>query len=132
MTYKGAGGTKGGTGTFFIGLIMMLGGAYLLLREIIIRPEFGLGAKAFSVGGLPVTTGMIFVPFLFGAGLIFYNARNLLGWALAGGALVMMVFGVIANLNIRMAPMSAFELIVILVLLTGGIGLTLRSLRPAR
>ena len=129
MAYRGAGGTKGGTGTFLIGLIMMIGGAYLLLREIIVRPDIGFGATAFTLSGLPVTTGMIFIPFLFGAGLVFYNARSLFGWVLAGSALVMMVFGVIANLNIRMSPMSAFDLIVILVLLVGGIGLTLRSLR---
>jgi hypothetical protein len=29
---RGAGGTDGGTGTFLIGLIMMIGGGYLLLN----------------------------------------------------------------------------------------------------
>lgn len=127
MTFKGAGGTQGGTGAFLTGLVMMVGGAYLLLREIIVRPDFG--SPFAIIGGFPLTTGMVFIPFLFGVGMIFYNRRSLFGWGLTLSALVMLVFGVIASLHIRLATMSAFDLVVILVLLVGGIGLFLRSLR---
>ena len=130
MAYKGAGGTDGGTLTFFVGFIMMCGGLYLLLSEMIVRPQFGLGAPLFSYGGVNVPTGMVFIPFLFGIGLVFYNARNWLGWALSIGSMTALIFGVIANLNIRLAKMSAFDLIVILVLMVGGLGLILRALYP--
>ncbi len=126
---RGAGGSDGGTGAFVIGLIMMVGGAYLLLNNIVVRPNFGLGAVAFRFGGLPVTSGMIFIPFMFGVGIIFYNSRNWAGWLLASGSLIALVFGVIANMQLQFARISAFDLIVILVLLVGGIGLFLRSLR---
>jgi len=129
MSKRGAGGTDGGIGSFLIGLIMMIGGAYLLMKGIIVRPVFGLGTVAFAFGGFGVTTGMILVPFLFGVGFIFYNARSWLGWLLAVGALVALVFGVLSNLNIQMVRMSLFDLLTILVLLVGGIGLFLRSLR---
>lgn len=132
MAYKGAGGTEGGTLTFFIGFVMMCGGLYLLLSEMIVRPQFGFGASVFSYGSVNVTTGMVFIPFLFGIGLVFYNARNWLGWLLTCGALVALIFGVIANLNIRLAKMSAFDLIVILVLMVGGLGLLLRALMTHR
>lgn len=129
MARRGAGGTDGGEMSFLIGLIMMCGGGYLLLRSIIIRPTFGFSTSIYSFGGFAVTSGMVLIPFIFGVGLIFYNSRNWLGWLLAGGSLVALVFGVIANLNMQFAQMSAFDLIVILVLLVGGIGLFLRSLR---
>ena len=129
MARRGAGGTNGGEGSFLLGLIMMCGGGYLLLRGIIVRPNFGLGNAVYSLGGFPVTSGMILIPFAFGVGMIFYSARNWLGWLLAGGSLVALIFGVIANLNLQFAAMSAFDLIVILVLLVGGLGLFLRSLR---
>jgi len=129
MARRGAGGTDGGTGSFLLGLIMMIGGGYLLLDAIQVRPMFGFGMTAFSVGGLPITSGMILIPFLFGVGMIFYNARNWLGWLLAGGALVGLVFGVIANVTLQFGRMSAFDLIVILVLFVGGIGLFLRSFK---
>ena len=128
MNYKGAGGTDGGTMEFFVGFIMMVGGLYLLLSEMIVRPQFGFGAPVFSYGGWTMTTGMVFIPFLFGVGMMFYNAKNWLGWMLTAGSMVALIFGVIANLNIRLPKMSAFDLIVILVLMVGGLGLLLRSL----
>lgn len=126
---RGAGGSEGGTGSFLIGLIMMIGGGYLLLDGIVIRPNFGLGARAFGIGGVSITSGMILIPFMFGVGMIFYNSKNWIGWILACGSMVALVFGVIANMTLQLDRMSAFDLIVILVLFVGGIGLFLRSLR---
>lgn len=126
---RGAGGSDGGTGTFLIGLIMMIGGGYLLLDGIVVRPNFGLGSRAFGIGGVSITSGMILIPFMFGVGMIFYNSKNWIGWILAGGSLVALVFGVIANMTLQLDRMSAFDLVTILVLFVGGIGLFLRSLR---
>jgi len=111
---------------------MMIGGGYLLLNNMIIRPNLGFGFHAFTIGGVPVTTGMVLIPFLFGIGMIFFNARRWVGWFLAGGALIALVFGVLSSLQIHMARLTAFELIVILVLLIGGIGLFARSPLPSR
>ena len=126
---RGAGGSDGGTGHFLIGLIMMIGGAYLLLNSIIVRPNFGFGAVAFRVGGMPVTSGFILIPFMFGVGLIFYNAKNWAGWFLAGASVIALVFGVIANMQLQFARISISDLLIILVLLIGGLGLFLRGLR---
>ena len=126
---RGAGGSDGGTGTFLIGLVMMIGGGYLLLNGIVVRPNFGMGARVFGIGGVTITSGMVLIPFMFGVGMIFYNSRNWIGWILACGALIALIFGVIANMTLELARMSAFDLIVILVLLVGGLGLFLRALR---
>lgn len=126
---RGAGGTDGGTGAFLIGLIMMIGGGYLLLNGIVVRPNFGFGARVFGIGGVPITSGMILIPFMFGVGMIFYSSRNWFGWGIAGASLVALIFGVIANMTLQLARMSAFDLIVILILFVGGLGLFLRSLR---
>ena len=37
---KGAGGSSGGVGQFFIGLIMMIGGFYLFLNAISVSTNF--------------------------------------------------------------------------------------------
>lgn len=129
MPYRGAGGTRGGEGSFIIGLIMMIAGGYLLLNGIMVRPQLGIGNRMFAVGGFPVTTGLVLVPFAFGVGMVFYNSRNWIGWLLAAGSMVALVVGVIASINFTFARMSAFDLLMILVLLMGGIGLFLRSLR---
>lgn len=126
---RGAGGSSGGTGEFLLGLVMMCGGFYMLLNSIVVRASFGMGRQIYSVGGFGVTSGMIMIPFLFGVGLIFYNSKNFIGWILAVGSLVALIFGVISSVNFSMQRMSAFDLIVILVLCFGGIGLFLKSLR---
>ena len=129
MPYRCAGGTRSGEGNFFIGIVMMIAVGYLLLRGIMVRPQFGLGNAMYSIGGFPVTTGLVLVPFAFGVGMIFYNSRNWIGWLLAGGSVVALVVGVIASINFTLVRMSAFDLLVIIILLVGAIGLFLRSLR---
>ena len=132
MPHRGAGGSEGGTFHFLIGLVMVCGGGYLLLSRIIVRPDWGFRAPLYSYAGWNITSGMVFIVFLFGVMFIFYDSRKWIGWLLSGGALIGLIFGVIANLNVQLARMSAFDLIIILVLLFGGLGLLLRSLRGAR
>lgn len=126
---RGAGGSSGGIGLFFVGLLMMCGGFYLLLNSITVSSHFGLGYRVFSGHRMNVTSGMIMIPFIFGVGIIFYNSKNLLGWLLAVGSLAALIFGVISSIQFRFHHMSAFDLIVILVLAVGGTGLFLRSLK---
>ncbi|MBV1881776.1 MAG: hypothetical protein KUG82_09095 [Pseudomonadales bacterium] len=126
---KGAGGTEGGVGQFMMGFLMMCGGGYMLFNAIRVTTNFGMGYSLYRFGGgFSISSGMIMIPFMFGVGMIFYNSRNVIGWLLSVGSLAALVFGVISSIQFRMASMSAFDLIVILVLLVGGIGLFLRSL----
>jgi hypothetical protein len=126
---RGAGGTHGGVGRFFIGLVMMIAGGYLFFNAIRVTHHWHLGYTFYSIGAFNITSGLVLVPLIFGIGFIFYNARNLLGWILSAGSLIMLAFGVIASIQFRFHHMSAFDLIVILVLLVGGVGLLLSSLR---
>ena len=125
----GAGGTKGGLGQFFIGLIMLCGGFYLLLNSIVITSHLGFGTRLYNVYGQAVTSGMIMIPFMFGVGIIFYNGKNLIGWLLTLGSVTALIFGVISSIRFSFRSMSAFDLMVILVLAIGGLGLFLRSLK---
>lgn len=130
---KGAGGTSGGLGHFFIGLIMMCGGFYMLLNAINVTSNFGMGMRLYgfsAMGGqYNITSGMVMIPFMFGVGLIFYNGRNILGWVLSIGSITALIFGVISSIRFSFRSMTSFDLIVILVLAIGGLGLFLRSLK---
>tara|TARA_B110001452_G_scaffold265072_1_gene269149 strand:- start:842 stop:1294 length:453 start_codon:yes stop_codon:yes gene_type:complete len=130
---KGAGGTSGGFGQFFLGLIMMCGGFYLLLNAITVTSSFGMGMSLYGFSAMGnsfnITSGMIMIPFIFGVGLIFYNGRNYLGWILTLGSITALIFGVISSIRFSMRTMTSFDLIVILVLAIGGLGLFLRSLK---
>ena len=67
------------------------------------------------------------IPFIIGVGFLFANGSSKLGWALTGGSLVAIISGVLANLYF--APTSLWNTLLILVLLAGGVGLVIRSLR---
>jgi uncharacterized protein len=130
--HRGAGGTPGGSLAFLMGLIMASAGGYMLLDNIIVSNGWGFGAPLYRFsygGGWNVTGGALLIPFMFGIGWIFYNARSMWGWVLAGGALAAIIFGVIINLSITIRTMSLLNMIIILVLMVGGIGLFLSSLR---
>lgn len=125
---RGAGGTRGGYISFIAGLVMMCGGFYLLLNSIVVTARFGLRYSVYSVGGYSVTSGMILIPFLFGVALVFFDRRSMIGWLLAAGSLIALIFGVISSVNFTLRGMTAFDLLVILVLAFGGVGLFLHSL----
>lgn len=126
---SGAGGSSGGTGSFFIGLIMMTAGSYLFLNSIRVTHRFGLGYGIFNYRGFSLTGGMVLIPLIFGIGMIFYNSKNIAGWALSLASFVMLGFGIIQSINFSMMGMSAFDLVCILVLMAGGAGMFLNSLR---
>lgn len=115
-------------GRFIMGFIMFVGGLYLLLQEIRVYTGFGYGRSLYQVGNVGVTSGYILLIFMLGVGVLFFNGKNILGWILTAGSLVALVFGVIANTNLSLNGLSAFDLIVILVLLAGGFGLLLSGL----
>jgi hypothetical protein len=132
LSSRGAGGTPGGSTSFVIGLTMACAGLYLLLDNIIVSNGFSLGYPLYHLGGSwSITSGGLLIPFMFGVGWIFYNARAPWGWILAGGALAAIIFGVIMSLNISIRTMSLLNLIIILVLLVGGLGIFARSLRKS-
>lgn len=131
--FHGAGGSDGGVIRFFLGLVMFIAGLYLFLTNIHVGMGGGMfGGSLYSWGGVQITTGYVLVPFMFGVGMIFYNSNNYLGWILAIASVIMIVFGVITSVNMRFHRLDAFSLIVILVLMIGGIGLFLSSLRSMR
>ena len=70
---RGAGGTPGGVGQFFIGLTMAVVGVYLLLNQVQVTTSFwGVG----RFGGF----GPTLLPLLVGVGFLFYNGRSVVGW----------------------------------------------------
>jgi len=126
---RGAGGTNGGEWSFLIGLMMMIAGFYLLLSSISIDSSFGFGMRLYGIGGVGITSGMLMIPFIIGVIFLFYNSKNYIGWILSAGTIVALIAGVLARSQFRFNSMSAFDLLIILTLSFGGLGLFLRSLR---
>ena len=120
---NGVGGTTGGLGEFVLGLLMAVSGAYLLTNQVVVQTGF------WSYFGFSLA-GPLLLALLVGLGLLFFNGRSLPGWALTLLSLILMLVGVIANLQLYFRPASLFFTVIMLTLLGGGIGLIARSLRP--
>ena len=122
--YRDVGGTSGGLGSFVLGLVMAVGGGYLLLNQVTVTSHawYVFGYDAF---------GLSLVPLLLGIGLLFFGGRNVLGWLLVAVGTIIIFAGIIANLSIFFRPTSLFNTLIILILLVGGLGLVARSLRSA-
>lgn len=119
---KGAGGTPGGIGTFIGGAAMIVAGGYLLLTQVSVTSGgwYFYGYNAF---------GLSLLPLLVGIGLLFYNGRSLPGWLLTGVGIIIILIGILANLQIYFRTTSLFNTLMMLGLLAGGIGLVAQSLR---
>jgi hypothetical protein len=120
---RGAGGTPGGVGEFLLGLGMAVAGGYMLTERVTVTSGYWSmwGHSAF---------GLALLPLVIGVGLLFYNGRSIAGWLLTFAGAVIILAGIITNLQIYFQATSLFSTIVMLVLLAGGIGLVARSLRP--
>jgi hypothetical protein len=127
MDIRNVGGTPGGTRTFFLGLVMMIIGGYLLFDNVQVH---GGWWNWRGLGGYGQSFGITLIPLLLGIGILFVNGKSLVGRFLTGGGFLLIVVGIIANLNIHFRQTSLFNTLVMLVLLVGGIGLIVRSVMP--
>ncbi len=119
---RGAGGTPGGVGEFMLGVGMAIAGAYLLTNRVTVMSGY------WSVWGYNAF-GMSLVPFIFGVGILFFNGKSVIGWLLLFAGIVIILTGIIMNLQIYFHQTSLFSTIIMIVLLAGGVGLVARALR---
>jgi hypothetical protein len=120
--FRGAGGTPGGLGEFLIGFVMAVAGGYLLTQQVTVTSSYWYlwGHNAF---------GPSLIPLLFGVALLFFNGKSKIGWLLLIGGAVILLAGILMNLEIYFRSTSLFNTLLMLVLLFGGLGLIARSLR---
>jgi predicted membrane channel-forming protein YqfA (hemolysin III family) len=121
-TIRGAGGTSGGIGIFLIGLAMAVAGGWLLTNQVTVTSGYWQwgGYNAF---------GLTLIPLIAGIAVLFFNGRSVVGWLLTFCGAIIILAGIITNLEIYFRPTSLFNTLMMLALLAGGIGLVARSLK---
>ena len=119
---RGAGGTPGGLGSFLIGFVLSVAGAWLLMRQVSVH------SGGWSLWGYN-SFGLSLIPFIAGIGALFYDGRSVLGWLLLIAGLTIIGAGILINLNIYFQPTSLFNTLMMLAMLAGGIGLMARSFK---
>lgn len=119
------GGTPGGLGEFVLGFIMTCVGGYLISNQVTVVGSYWnfWGGNSF---------GITLIPLLFGVAILFFNGRSKIGWLLTAGGALFILAGVIANMHIYFRRETLFNTLIMLILLVGGLGLIVRSMRSHR
>jgi hypothetical protein len=124
---RNVGGTQGGLGWFLGGLAMLAVGVYLLFQQVDVHG----GYWRWGGWGSGNSFGLTLVPLLVGVGILFYDGSSKVGWIVAGLGLLIIIAGIVANMEIHFRRTSLFNTVLILVLIAGGIGVIVKSLKPA-
>jgi len=121
---RGAGGTPGGFGEFFLGLGLAGAGTYLLLNQVQVH------TSGWRLWGMANGFGITMIPMLIGVGILFFNGKSKIGWVLTVGGFMTIVVGILANMDIYFQRTSLWNTLIMFGMLAGGLGLITRSLRP--
>lgn len=131
------GGSEGGNGSFLIGggLALLALGLYLFLDSVRVS-SIGYGWMSGAIGrgrqGMETTSmGIVFVPFLLGVGILFYDATKRVGWWLGGLGLLVIVIEILSRIRFVL-DMKTTHLLMIFVMIAAGAGLMVKGLRADR
>jgi uncharacterized protein len=127
MDIHNVGGTPGGIRTFLLGLVMTIVGGYLLFQQVQVNGGYWSWN---GLGGTGRSFGITLLPLLFGIAILFFNGKSFAGRFLTIAGMLVIVVGIIANLDIHFQQTSLWNTLIMLVLLVGGIGLIVRSVLP--
>jgi hypothetical protein len=65
-----------------------------------------------------------------GVGALFFDGGSVLGWILLVGGVLLILTGILMNLDIYFRPASLWNTILMFGLIAGGVGLFAKGLRP--
>lgn len=127
MSLQNVGGTPGGARAFLLGLVMAIVGGYMLLQEVTVSGRYW---NFDFVGGYGRSFGVTLIPLLLGIAILFFNGHSFAGRVLTFGGALIILAGIVMNLDIHFRETSLFNTLLVLVLIVGGIGLIVRAVLP--
>lgn len=123
------GGTPGGIVPFCGGCALVGGGMWSLFSRVMVSSGgmwHGYFGSHYGAGG---SIGATLLPFIAGVGVLFYNGKSWVGWALVAASLLGLVVEIITSLHVHLQPTPLPLLLVMLGAVGGGLGLIAKSLR---
>jgi hypothetical protein len=131
---KGSGGTDGGINQFAVGFGLMALAVYLFFDSVKVSTGMGfMSGWGHGRSGMLETTsmGIIFLPFLIGVIVLFYDAAKKWAWWLVYLGLGVIAIEIFSRIRFLMT-MKTTHLLGMIVLFAAGMGLMLRSYRNNR
>jgi hypothetical protein len=107
-----------------VGLAMIAVGITIVFSHVTVHTSFW---RFFGTPGQ--SFGLTLLPLLIGIGALFYNGRSVLGWFLTVGGVLLILVGILMNLDVYFQPTSLWNTIFMFGLIVGGVGVFARGLR---
>lgn len=112
------------------GLVLMALGMYLFLDSVRVQSgHFGWVSGMIGRGrqGMETTSmGIVFLPFLIGVGVLFFDAAKKWAWWLAGLGLAVIAIEILSRIRFVL-DMKTTHLLMILCMVAAGAGMALRA-----
>lgn len=109
---------------FFLGLILLAAGIFLVFQNTRVMASW----HVWRVGGIGVPSGAVAVPLLIGIGMLFYNAKSIIGWLLTIIGVVLLLVSIIFSIKIVFTTTSLFIYVLMFGAILAGTGLLLKAL----
>lgn len=116
--------SKSSLGSFFLGLILLCSGIYLIFQNTIISTGFSLS----RILGFTPSFGFVLLPLLIGIIMLFFNTKSKLAWFFIAFGIIIILLGLLMGLRITFMPVTLYETILMFGLTAAGLGLVLRGL----
>jgi hypothetical protein len=116
------GGTSGGLGELFTGVLLLVVGFYMIFTNTIVFTSF------WQFQGYNLL-GPFIIVFMVGLVRLCVNGRSVFGWLCCSGAILAMLVGIIMNLRLHFRSITLLSALIMFGLPAVGFGFVLRALR---
>ncbi|MCR5601068.1 MAG: hypothetical protein K6G33_10060 [Ruminococcus sp.] len=114
--------------TFFIGLLMLGGGLFMIFQNISVSSSWGYGGHFFSIGGFHLSNGLIMLPIIVGIGMLFLMDKKIFGWIVLSIGIVIVLLSVMLTTHLSWRTTSAYVFIIMFGMTAAGGALVLKEL----
>ena len=121
---------RGNPVTFFIGVIILIAGVFMVLHNTQVGTFRGIGygyASAFGWGWQP-PFGLLILPLIVGIIILIATDKNMLGWIFVLGGLAIILLGILMSIDFRFKTTTAYVLIIMFGAIAAGIGMIIKGL----
>ena len=111
---------------FFVGLVMLAVGVYMILQNINVTSNWGL--YSYHIGSFHLSNGMVLLPAVIGIGMLFMMERKIFGWIVLAIGIAIILASVFLTTHLYWKTTSAYTFIIMFGLAATGAGLVIKQL----
>ncbi|MBP5581245.1 MAG: hypothetical protein J6X85_05595 [Ruminococcus sp.] len=113
--------------SFFIGLLLLGGGLFMIFQNIEVTSSWGYGGLFFRIGGFGLPNGLIMLPIIIGIGMLFLMDKKIFGWVVLSIGIIIVLLSVMMTTHFHWIRSSAFTFIVMFGMTAAGGAMVLRE-----